>query len=129
MDKHSEMEFDFTIERLERNIHDLTAEQALAYIAHKLLTTGAGVYLFGLRTGLPEEYQLLKTSDTQLTAGFKRLNKWGLAHPAEKTNVGGQGRPRSVYRRVDTPEAILHLKQLALAWEDAPWKTTGETGV
>jgi hypothetical protein len=129
MDKHSEIEFGLTIGRLERNIHDLTAEQALAYIAHKALTQPAGLYLFGLRMGLPEEHPNFKSSDTQLTAGLKRLVKWEMLHQPEQTNVGGQGRPRGIYRRVDTVAVTAMLEQLANSWQDAPWKRFGNSDV
>jgi hypothetical protein len=129
MDKHSEIEFGLTIGRLERNIHDLTAEQALAYIAHKALTQPAGLYLFGLRMGLPEEYPNYKSSDTQLTAGLKRLVKWEMLHQPEQINVGGQGRPRGIYRRVATVAVTVMLEQLANSWQNAPWNQKDGTNV
>lgn len=124
MDTHSKIEFDLVLGRLTRDIHDLTAEQALSYVCHKLLTDAAGVYLYGLRMGLPVEYPHLLTSDTVLTVAFKRLLKWGLVNPPTPVSAGGQGRPRAMYYRVDTPEAIAALKQLALGWKNAPWKQT-----
>jgi hypothetical protein len=121
METTTQLEFDLAIGRLKRNIHDLTAEQALAYIAHKALTQAEGVYLFGLRTGLPEEYPNFRSSDTQLTAGLKQLVRWGMLHAPVQVNVGGQGRPRGVYCRVPTDAVTLMLQQIATSWYDAPW--------
>jgi hypothetical protein len=87
------------------------------------------VYLFGLRTGLPEEYPNFKSSDTQLTAGLKQLVRWEMLHAPVQINVGGQGRPRGVYRRVDTVAVTVMLQQLANSWQDAPWKQFGGTDV
>jgi hypothetical protein len=129
MDTHTRLEFDLAIGRLERGIHDLTAEQALSYIAHKALTQADGIYLYGLRLGLPTEYPRLLTSDTQLTSGFRRLVKWELLHEPTQFSAGGQGRPRAMYRRVDTPSTTLMLQQLAASWHDAPWNQKDDTNV
>jgi hypothetical protein len=121
MAKQSEIEFDMAIARLARNIHDLTAEQALAYIAHKALTQPEGVYLFGLRKGLPEEYPNLQSSDTQLTTAVRKFVRWEMLCAPVQVYVGRQGRPRGVYRRVPTDAVTLMLQQLANSWRDAPW--------
>jgi hypothetical protein len=129
MDSHSQVEFNVIVGRLQRDIHALTAEQALAYLAHKLLRDADGVYLYGVRRGLPVAYPQLLTSDTQLMSAVRRLMKWGVVSKPLKVAKSGQGRPRDMYRKVETPEACAVLQHLADAWENAPWNQKDGTNV